>query len=76
MYQNDYAWSLKGLFQKYDLSNAMAVIYRLKLFAFCRAESFTRWHDYYCCLYNNKRKKVEHAGCEIRAGFSDNRPYA
>ena len=37
----------------------MAVICRQEFFAFCRAESFTRWPDYYCYLYNNKRKKID-----------------
>ena len=44
----------------------MAVIYRQEFFAFCRAESFTRWRDYYCCLC----KKVDHIGCDILRVFA------
>ena len=44
----------------------MAVIYRQEFFAFCRAESFTRWQDYYCCLC----KKVDHIGCDILQVFA------
>ena len=44
----------------------MAVIYRQEFFAFCRAESFTRWPDCYCCLC----KKVDDIGCNILRVFA------